>query len=454
MSQRPLNIARCDDAFAAAADWLRRSASEAGLELSDDVSAYAVTIERRSGAQPVDDAFEVELGADGACIRAARPRGAIFGADEFLAAYAGVRFYDGRPRVDAARAVRPPAGVLSARPRFAERSAWVSTRYGERWIEALVHNRFNHIGLTHVKAVLEGEEAAMQALEKARAYDLDVTVGGHIVSELVDPAELLRRDKALCSLVGGERTASGHLCYSNPRARTYLAETICRAARRMKEISPTIRRFTIWSEDSAVTCECPDCRAARFSDLFAEAVNEGARLTAREGLDMRVEYIIYNALLGKPRAEAFETLAPPARMRPETDCLIAYWGRDYSRPLEHSANAFDREGRRCVETAARRAARAGSALRVYEYYIDHWQLGDLLPFLGPILLKDMDYYHRLGVTGFLLDTAGCPTRMPGFPLANQKLMNVAFAGRAMWDDAGDYNRLLADYCRGCYGANC
>jgi len=444
-----LNIQSDDARLAAAVRWLSRGAAAAGLRTAGE--GYPVRLRLEGNGADEQDFFQLELAPDGAVITGNRERAVIYGADELLARIAPLSFFEGVARRDGSPTPPAWAETVRARARFADRSAWVPKGYGVEWLEALVHNRFNHIGISDVHAVLDGDAEVRGILAAADEYDLDVTVGGHIVSKLVDVEALLRESPECCALIDGERTAAGHLCYSNPKARSLLAAKILECARRFNEISGRIRRFTVWSEDSAVTCRCDACRAAQFNEYFVEAVREGARRVADEGLDIRVEFLIYNALLGRSREGAFGTLEPPPRLGPEADCLVAYWGRDYSAPLARSSNDFDRKGRELFERAAELCREAGCAVRLYEYYIDHWQLGDLFPFLGPVIFEDMAYYHERGARGFLFDTAGCPTRMSEYPIKRLKLLNLAFAGRAMWDDAPDYDAFMDQYCASMFG---
>jgi len=437
---------KCDDSLlASAVDWLKECAAETGINVNNS-EGYCVHLEIDN--TPFEqDWFKVGFNDDSACITGNRPRAVIYGIDDFLRRFAGARFFDGKAHMG------PPQNPLvetRAQALFAQRGVWDKS-IDDEWVKALVHNRYNQIGVSRLTKLLARDESCMATLRRAEKYDLDVIVGGHIVSEMIDIKELFKNDPEACALIGSSRVASGHLCYSNPRARRMLAEKVLECARKMKKLSSTINRFSVWSEDSAMTCECPSCSEMSFNDVFAGAVDEAAALVIEDGLDIRIEYIIYNGVLGKERIDAFETLKPPANMTARVDCLAAYWGRDYFQPLESSANDFDAIGRGYLEAAANDAQNAGCSLRLYEYYIDNWQLGELFPFLGPVIYEDMYYYHELGVTGFLMDTAGCPTRMENFPLKRLKLLNAAFAGRAMWDDAGKYKDFLDEYCVAMFG---
>lgn len=433
----------------AAQAWLLECASAAGLVYTDKSADIEIALNLTNDSE--DDVFKVVFQGRRARVSGSRPRALLYGIDACLGALTGVQWFDGKAGICEQPAGRMPAKNIESRAAFRERSLSSHVSLGPDAVKVLIHNRFNGISF-YLPLLLRADELAKQQLAEAEKYDLDVTVGGHIVSQLVPAERYFDAHPDYFALVNGRRIRSGHLCYSNPNAAHLLVERIVEQAAQLLARSKAIKRFSIWSEDSAVTCECPNCRKRPFNDHFSAIVQHAGKLISARGIPVRLEFIIYNALCGRERNAAFVTLAPPERMTPDADCLLAYWGRDYSRAINEADNAYDLKGRRNIEEAAQRCRMGDCALRLFEYYADIWQLGDLFPFLGPVIWKDIRYYHELGVKGFWLCIAECPLGRPEYPVRELEWMNLAFAGRAMWDPYADYHQFLDDYLAAQFGA--
>lgn len=440
-----------DPELETAVEWFRKWSHEYGVETAtacghEEKHAYPVRLVS-GNTHNANDSFEITMDSEKACINGNRLRAVIYGINEFLFRYKTL-LKENKTRASSEKKVhQAKENTKTFKPLFPYRSVWASAKYGEEWVEHGIHNRINSIALSDIIGILKGDEKVINIIRKAEKHDLDITVGGHVISSLVDIKELALDNPDFCALINGGRTDKGQICYSNPGARSFLANTILDFSRTLSFVSKAINRLTIWPEDSAVTCQCESCSKKAFNEFYAEMIYEAARLMAGDGSGIRIEFILYNALLGKPRKEAFITLDPPSKIISDADCLVAYWGRDYSNDLGKPENEFDYSGRARIEKTADAVRQKGAVVNIYEYYIDLWQLGDLFPFLGPIIYKDMVYYHKIGINGFLFDIADCPSSNPQYPFQFLKLLNLSFAGRAMWDDAGEYNDYFASFCR-------
>ncbi len=91
-----------------------------------------------------------------------------------------------------------------------------------------------------------------------------------------------------------------HLCYSNPKVRKALAETVVAYAKSHPEIN--VLHFWL-ADDFNNACECAECAKKRMSDWYVMVLNEIDRLLTKEGLKVKIAFLVYLELYWPPLEE-------------------------------------------------------------------------------------------------------------------------------------------------------
>lgn len=430
-------------------DWVFDLARDVGFVVCAETEAEILFDCELFPDDPDSEAYEIKDNGKTLMVRSGRTRGFLYGWTEVFEALSGHRWIDGR--------VSPYACAPATRPLtkaacfdFPNRLSRSHPSLGVDGVRMLVLNRFN--GVSFEADILSENNAILrQQFAEAQRLDMDITVGGHLVGQLVPADEWFDAQPELFAQVRGERRRSGHLCYANPEAAELLKRKLVEWVENLHRACPAMVRFSVWSEDSGEVCECPLCRGQPFNDLFCRVVESAGEELKNRGLPVRLETIVYNALGGRSREEAFATLEPPSRMNGHADCLFAYWGRDYSHSIADPRNDFDVKGGKLLEKAQKICLEAGVALNVFEYYPDFWQFGDVFPFLGPVIWEDIRSYYMRGVQGIWHCLDACPLGWEGYPVRELECVHFHFAGLAMWDSSRDYKEVFEEFLQALFG---
>ena len=121
-----------------------------------------------------------------------------------------------------------------------------------------------------------------------------------------DGIELAPEQRECMAQVDGTRglyrgiALNTNLCYSNPRVRGLMARAIARYAAEHPEIDV----LHVWlADDFNNQCECPACQTARPSDFYVMLLNEVDDLMTRQGIPVRIAFLLYFDLLFPPERE-------------------------------------------------------------------------------------------------------------------------------------------------------
>ncbi len=89
-----------------------------------------------------------------------------------------------------------------------------------------------------------------------------------------------------------------NFCYSNPKARAILAETVVDYAKS----HPYVDYVHLWLADAINNwCECDECRKLEPSDHYINLLNDIDAALTKEGLDTRLSLIMYNETVRPPK---------------------------------------------------------------------------------------------------------------------------------------------------------
>ena len=112
--------------------------------------------------------------------------------------------------------------------------------------------------------------------------------------------------RELFALINGKRgffrnkPGDTHLCYSNPKAREMLVNSIVDYAKKHKEVD----LLHFWLADGIKNhCECDNCKKSLPSDLYVLMLNDLDKKLTEAGIDTKIVFLIYCDLLFAPKKE-------------------------------------------------------------------------------------------------------------------------------------------------------
>ena len=191
---------------------------------------------------------------------------------------------------------------------------------------------------------------------------------------------------------------------------TYLQDKVIQKIVAICLENEVITRISLWPEDIGI-----DEKNAsgflptyiRFTEKLKEALNE-------EGLQVEVEYIVYNAGLSWNMLERENQ----TEASDQVDALYAYWGRDYSSAIDSNEPRQFR-AYQTLQDWNEQTKKRGRSLTVLEYYSDHFMLSELFPPLLTRIQQDLQDYKQLNVNGVL--NLIVPTHQKQHPEQNGRL---------------------------------
>lgn len=150
---------------------------------------------------------------------------------------------------------------------------------------------------------------------------------------------------------------------------------------------------------------------------------------------IQVEHIAYNAGLSWEMLE----LQPESVSSETVDTLYAFWGRNYNQSFKKEDRAYKAFQKWCHSTKANQRQ-----LAVFEYYSDHFMLGDLFPPLFHRIREDIELYSSMGIEHIVnLIVPYFPKENPmemddHYPWKLTQLMNSYFFARLAWGDPYEF----------------
>lgn len=147
---------------------------------------------------------------------------------------------------------------------------------------------------------------------------------------------------------------------------------------------PMIKRLSLWPEDVGIS---EGDGNSFFNDYltFTNALQEALP-------NILVEHIVYNAGL------SWDMLLPPqiSDLKANTNVLYAYWGRNYSLPIEASGPHQDKANDALVWWNQHQH-KYGKELTVFEYYSDVFMMTEFYSPLANRIYEDIKWYKNQGV---------------------------------------------------------
>lgn len=188
------------------------------------------------------------------------------------------------------------------------------------------------------------------------------------------------------------------------------------------EKSSSIQRLSIWPADIGINDD------HNFLSRYIKFTEELKKRIPK----IEVEHIAYNAGL------SWDMLELPAEVESSktVNTLFAYWGRNYQQSFTNEKRAFEALQKWCQATKANQ-----KEITIFEYYSDHFMLGDLFPPLFKRIYEDIDMYSKLEIRKMVnLIVPYIPKENAKeidlkFPWESIQLMNSYYFARLTWGDA-------------------
>ncbi len=247
--------------------------------------------------------------------------------------------------------------------------------------------------------------------EEIEKRGLSITIGGHSMHYLLmEPSVSEKRQ----------------IDFSDDSWKHELIEKI----KSYSEETTSIKRVSLWPADIGIN----------DSEDFLARYIEFTELLQNEIPSIEVEHIAYNAGLSWDMLELQEGLSGSSKV----NTLFAYWGRNYQQSFMKEERAFE-----ALQKWGQIAKANQQEITIFEYYSDHYMLGDLFPPLFHRIHEDIEVYANLGVNSMV------NLIVPYIAKENQKkvdlyfpwealqLLNSYYFARLTWGD--DYQEIETDF---------
>lgn len=437
------SIIRADDAHPA----VQRAAQElqeyvkrsTGAELPIATHAEGAAIELRVGdwqgypttpLQRATDAYEIRVSADGIVIEGPDPGCVLFGADDFLRRFVGVRWLapgELWTEVPERRSLSVPEGVYRDEAQLAIRALHtVSVAYhwdqdASEWMSRLRFNRkAMHVDrLWHTGPLLE-------------PLGIRPLGGGHTMGYWLPNKEYFAEHPEYFGMDDGHRRETGgggtQICLSNTESPAVFADRVSAYASEY-EVMDVIG---IAMNDGWGFCTCPNClsqyRRERpqpqwLSDLVFGWSNEVARRVAQEHDDRVLLQLAYTNFYDGPCS--FD-------VAPNLIAEYCLTRSGFNRPVSDPSNEAD---------ALAREQTIGWAERADRLLIREYVGGVNLPDVR-VLAEDLRWYRDLGADGWFTEIN------PNVWLPRERTWVLA---HLLWNPNADVDALLAAFFAAAYG---
>lgn len=376
------------------------------------------------------DAYEIRVSADRVVIEGPDPGCVLFGADDFLRRFAGVRWLapgELWTEVPERESLRVPEGVWRDEAHLAIRAlhtVGVAYHWDQDTSEWMSRLRFNrkamHVDrLWHTGPLLEPLGIRPLGGGHTMGYWLpnDTYFGEH--------PEYFGMDDGTRRQIGG---GGSQICLSNTESPGVFADRV-NAYASEHEVMDIIG---VAMNDGWGFCTCPNClegyrrdlpQPQWLSDLVFGWSNAVARAVAREHDDRMLLQLAYTNFYDGPCS--FET---------EPNLLVEYclWRSGFNRPVSDPGNEADALAREQVLGWKQRAPR----LLIREY-VGGVNLPDVR-----VLAQDLRWYRDLGADGWFTEIH------PENWLPRERMWVFA---HLLWDPGASVDALLDDFFRSAYG---
>ncbi|MBO4344249.1 MAG: DUF4838 domain-containing protein [Victivallales bacterium] len=353
--------------------------------------------------------------------------GTLYGVNNFLEKYAGVRFYwPGElgtvvPKKD----IKVPAKLDEGNyPKFRQRHIWICN-FNEAPEDALWYRR---IGL--------GAKAPVQIID----YNYFLTGAFKDKHpEYLALVDGVRDDNNKCASRGG-----GSLCYTAPGCREAVAELIIDFFRKHPEHDyfPLVPGDGYWR-----TCECENC--VKRYDLKAEALDPGkfsyhvwefvdavAKIVGKEFPDKYVGCLAYESFLVPPKE--IDKLSPN---------VAVMFCKNRS---TMASPAYAKEMHRRIEDWKKKVS---SGLFTWDYYLHCWKPWSEMPvFFMDTIQKDIRYEVKNGFWGEFIEAESWQEgKKPCVNFPATQHLNLYVTGKLYWNPNLNMKALLDEYYELFYG---
>ncbi|WP_045523015.1 hypothetical protein [Neobacillus niacini] len=184
----------------------------------------------------------------------------------------------------------------------------------------------------------------------------------------------------------------------------------------------SIERLSLWPADIGIEDDQP------FLGHYIEFNEQIQKLLPK----IQVEHIAYNAGLSWKMLE----LTDNVESLKSVNTLFAYWGRNYEQSFANEERAI-----KALQKWRDAANVRQKELTVFEYYSDHFMLGDLFPPLFKRIHEDIELFYELGIEHIVnLIVPYLPKQNAAeldllYPWKSIQLMNGYYFARLSWGDA-------------------
>lgn len=436
----------------------------------EDKADIAIVCDIKANS-PFDDVAKIDVKCGKGVISASNPRAALIGVYRFFYIL-GCRFV--RPGDDGEVIVKLPTSALTAKGEFRPENRYravcsegaISDRHVTdmvRWLPKIGMNGYfcqfadGHLffekwykhkessvlspdenysvrdSAAHLKNCVEAiKECGLIYHAVGHGWTTEplgyVTYGDHRSTD----ADIKPEHRALFAEINGVRgfhkgmPGDTQLCYSNPQARKVVTDGIVD----YMKVHPEVDILHFWLADGTNNhCECEECRKKLPSDLYVKMLNELDEKLTREGIDVKVAFLIYCDLLFAPETERLNN---PDRFI----MMYAPIARSFFEPMYTEENylttvekvEYRRNGNEYPSTAAGyldRLKRWQAVIKTdgfaFDYHLMTFQYGGDPSFtkISEVIFADMKGLKLVGLNGNIscqLQRLFLPTALPNYAM--------------------------------------
>ncbi len=239
-----------------------------------------------------------------------------------------------------------------------------------------------------------------------------------------------------------------HLCYSNPAVRRSLAEKVVEYAKTHPEIN--VLHFWL-ADDFNNACECEECAKKRMSDWYVMILNQIDELLTKEGLDVKIVFLVYLELYWPPLTERIVNkdrflmmFAPIFRSYTQSYADVEGWEARELVPYNKNKVEYSHDvGEYLAFHAAWKKLFDGECFD-FDYHL-MWDIardfgGERL---SEVLFEDIRLMPKMGMDGLMscqIQRAFYPNGLPFYMM-----------GRALSDGAASYREIEEEYYTAAFG---
>lgn len=187
------------------------------------------------------------------------------------------------------------------------------------------------------------------------------------------------------------------------------------------EETASIKRLSLWPADIGIN----------DNNNFLSRYMEFTEQLQAELPTIKVEHIAYNAGLSWDMLELPEEVDSSKSV----NTLFAYWGRNYNQSFTKEKRAYE-----ALQKWSNSTKTNQKQLTIFEYYSDHFMLGDMFPPLFHRIHEDIEMYAQMGIERIVNLIVPYIPKENGieldykFPWQSLQLMNSYYFARLAWGD--------------------